>query len=72
MKGRSRPCSSKKQVKKCEEDEKMKVTGDLDSKKKKDERKREIVKQLRQIDEFTDLPQELVGQRKENVAPRNA
>ena len=49
----------------CEEDEKMKVASDLNSKKKKDQRKREIVKQLRKIDESTDLPQELVGQRKE-------
>ena len=49
----------------CEEDEKMEVDGELNSKRNLDRRKREIVKQFRKIDEFTDLPREFVVKRKE-------
>ena len=41
----------------------MEVDGELDSKKKLDQGKREIVKQLRKIDDFTDLPQDFVVNR---------
>ena len=41
----------------CEEDEKIEVDGEVDSKKKLDQRKRELVKQMRKIDEFTYVPQ---------------
>ena len=43
----------------------MKVDGDLDRKRKLDQHWRELVKQLRKIDEFTDLPQEFAVQWKE-------
>ena len=45
----------------CEDDEKMEVDCELDSKRNLDQRRREIVKQFRKIDEFTDLLQEFVA-----------
>ena len=50
----------------------MKVDGELDRKNKWDQRKKEIVKQMRKIDEIADLLQDFVDERKENVAPRIA
>ena len=44
----------------------------MDSKKKLDQRKRELVKQMRKIDEFTDVPQNVVDELKEKVATRTA
>ena len=49
---------------KCEEGKKMEVHCELDSKTKLDQRKRELVKQMQKIDEITDLPQDLVHERK--------
>ena len=39
--------------------------GELDSKKKLEQQKREIVKQMRKVDEITDLPQDLFDERQE-------
>ena len=50
----------------------MEVDGIVDSKKKLDQRKRELVKQMRKIDEFTDVPQNVVDELKEKVATRTA
>ena len=48
----------------------MEVDGKVNSKKKLDQRKRELVKQMRKIDEFTDVPQNVVDELKEKVATR--
>ena len=50
----------------------MEVDGKVDSKKKLDQRKSELVKQMRKIDEFTDVPQNVVDELKEKVATRTA
>ena len=50
----------------------MEVDGKVNSKKKLDQRKRELVKQMRMIDEFTDVPQNVVDELKEKVATRTA
>ena len=47
------------------EGEKMEVDGEVDSKKKLDQRKKELVKQVRKIDEFTCNPRNVVGEQKE-------
>ena len=43
----------------------MEVDSEMDSKKKLDQGKREIVKQMRKIDEVTHSPQDFVEERKE-------
>ena len=50
----------------------MEVDGIVDSKKKLDQRKRELVKQMRKIDEFTDVHQNVVDELQEKVATRTA
>ena len=52
---------------KIEEEGKVEVDSEMDSKKKLDQRQREIVKQIRKIDEVTDLPQDFVEE--QNVTP---
>ena len=42
-----------------EKDEKMEVGEEVDSKKKLDQRKKELVVQLRRIDEFQDMSQKV-------------
>ena len=59
MKEGNRPCSSKKQVNKLNVKKmKMEVRGDVNSKEKLDQR--EVVKQMRNINEVTDLSQDLL------------
>ena len=43
----------------------MEVGGEVDSKKKLDQRMKELVKQLRNIDEFTDVPRIVADEQKE-------
>ena len=41
---------------------KMDVDEEVDGKKKLDQRKKELVKQLRKIEEFTDVPRKVVDE----------
>ena len=73
MKGGTCTCRADKPVRKSGvKRTKMEVDGIVDSKKKLDQRKRELVKQMRKIDEFTDVPQNVVDELKEKVATRTA
>ena len=44
---------------------KMDVDGEVDSKKNLDQRKKDLFKQVRKIDEFTDMPRKVVDEHEE-------